>query len=504
MSTNTPVLNPTWYGNIRDMFTEIDIQHMGNQGLDLTDYDTVKDQASSIYSYVKSGAMPPGAPWPADQVQTFNNWMTTGYPKGVPAKIVSTAAALAGSVASRVRKSITSLSPNEVSVLTTAFNGIMQLSPTDLNSYFNLAGYHGNPGYFCSHHVPKFLPWHRAHLLAFENALRTIPGCANVTLPYWDFSELTKSPAELPAILNQAPFASYTVPSSAPTSPNIGGFVTSRYTAAQIATNFTDYSVLADLDRAAQQTSFEAYNGYIDRKPNNTAIAAHDGGHVSIGSTMANQSIAAFDPIFWFYHCNLDRLYWEWQQNMHATTLNGLLTTIVSAQSRKVFTDPPSEAMPPFSVSPYNWTTVNTVDSIGSLDVAYTTPGSQVATTMVTGTDGNVKASRKFSVVDNVVNVRVKGINRLKIPGSFKVHLMKDDKVIASRAFFQPDDADKCPNCVDNAMVHFDFNLPIGDASGGQLGVWVEPLDHSKFGDHFPNKLMGNPTVNARLLLSTE
>lgn len=64
--------------------------------------------------------------------------------------------------------------------------------------------------------------------------------------------------------------------------------------------------------------------------------------------------------------------------------------------------------------------------------------------------------------------------------------------------------ADKCENCFNNAFIHIDFELPLEKVSNGKLSVWVEPLDHSLFGDHFPHKMMGNPTVNVRLLLSNE
>jgi len=132
-------------------------------------------------------------------------------------------------------------------------------------------------------------------------------------------------------------------------------------------------------------------------------------GHNSIGLTVQDPSVAAFDPVFWFFHANWDRVYWKWQTSMKATDLIGLLA-----------------------------------------------------------------------------------------------HLLKDGKVIASRAFFQPNEVEKCPTCVQNPVVHFDFKMPIEAVSGGTLGVWVEPLNQSVVGDHFPNKLMGNPTVEGRLLLSTE
>ena len=100
-----------------------------------------------------------------------------------------------------------------------------------------------------------------------------------------------------------------------------------------------------------------------------------------------------------------------------------------------------------------------------------------------------------------MVNLRVKGVKRLEIPGAFKVHLLKDGEKIATSAFFQPRNPKECPTCVKIEDAHFDFELPLEEIRGGKLGVWVEPVDHEPYGDRFPHKLMGNPTVNVRVLL---
>ncbi|SOD41999.1 tyrosinase family protein [Nitrosovibrio sp. Nv4] len=504
MAANNTVPNPTWYGDIRNMFNTTDIAHMRSQGLDLSDYSAVKNNAPGIYGQVSSGNMPrpPSAPWSAGWVQTFLNWMTNDYPKGTnilsqPKLTGLTSLTSNISKATRIRKEITTLSSTELSNLKKAFSGIMAKDIDDPNSYFAQAGVHGRPNPYCMHHIPGYNPWHRAYLVGFENALRSVPGCENVTLPYWDIS------TPLPDIFNQVPFASYTLP------VDIGGgyrkgYVTTRYNASDIQANFVSYGVLDDFTRASTKTDWEDYTGLIDNRPNNTTIAGHDGGHVSIGDTMSLQDVAAFDPVFWFYHCNLDRLFWQWQTAMQATNLNGLLSTVESAQSRQIFTIPALTNLPPLTEKPPKLNTVEIIDSINGLDVGYEIKPPSMALSMQVKTKGSTLASEKFFVHTDFVNIRVKGINRLKIPGSFKVHLLKDGKTIASKAFFQPVEVEKCANCVENAVVHFDFELPLDSVSRGKLGVWVEPLDQSLFGDHFPHKAMGNPTVNVRLLLSNE
>jgi hypothetical protein len=51
-STTAPVAQPTWYGQIRDMFTPVDRAHMARQGLDLASYDAVMKHAGDIYQQV--------------------------------------------------------------------------------------------------------------------------------------------------------------------------------------------------------------------------------------------------------------------------------------------------------------------------------------------------------------------------------------------------------------------------------------------------------------------
>jgi tyrosinase len=81
-----------------------------------------------------------------------------------------------------------------------AFQGIQALPPSDQNSFWVIAGYHGEPfrgpgaggtslqwwGGFCHHGSILFPTWHRAYVLRLENALRSIPGCEDVAMPYWD------------------------------------------------------------------------------------------------------------------------------------------------------------------------------------------------------------------------------------------------------------------------------------------------------------------------------
>ena len=201
----------------------------------------------------------------------------------------------------------------------------MERSPDDPTSYFALAGEHGLPHSWCMHHENRFEPWHRVYLKQFEDALRSVPGCEDVTLPYWDVT------TPLPDQLQQPPFASYTLPqdpgvTSDPPQPGAYfPYTTTRNSPADITQNMQDFGVLDDISTAGNQSRFGKYNigGYQD-----FSIQAHDGGHVATGPTMGDQNVSAYDPVFWFYHCNLDRLWLNWQIKLSADTLAGFTSVV--------------------------------------------------------------------------------------------------------------------------------------------------------------------------------
>ncbi|SEI54160.1 tyrosinase family protein [Pseudomonas sp. NFACC07-1] len=507
-STTAPVAQPTWYGQIRDMFTSVDRAHMVKQGLHLASYDAVMKHAGDIYQQVAGGNMPPDRPWPADWVGTFLNWMNNGYPKGVPAASANARDFAARSLFSadastaRVRKDITTLSSAELDLLKQAFSAIMAMDPSDPNSYFTQAGYHWfpAPNTYCMHHVPGYNPWHRAYLVSFENALRSVPGCANVTLPYWDIT------TPFPDVLKSPPFDQYTLQQAA-SSDYPAGYVTTRFTYDTIAQNLLTHGVTDDVNRAMSKTDWEDFHGYWSGATHNTIITAHDSGHNSIGPTMQNQEVAAFDPVFWFFHCNWDRLFWEWQKKMLATDLHGLLTTInevTDPVSYQIFNDTALQTLNPFTSTPPELNTLAIIDSVGQLGIDYAPAATGSNVDFLPKTQRTLAASKHFRVEADRVNVRVSGINRLKIPGSFSVHLQKDAKTIASRALFQPVEVQSCANCVTNAMTQFDFELPMAAVLGGKLSVWVEPVNKDFIGDRFPQKLMGDPVIEVHLLLQTQ
>ncbi len=492
------VASPTYMADIRFFFRPVDVDHMGAKGIDLGTYDDVKKNALAVFAHTAppNADMPPDAPgkWSAERSQTFKNWIINGFPLGSatpPATGTSPTNGAPGAPADRVRKNVTSLSAQEIETLKTAFTGLMNRDPSQTDSYFVLAGIHGLPQAWCLHHEDRFNPWHRVYLRDFEDALRSIPGCQDVTLPYWDLT------TPLPDLLQQPPFASYVLPKDpgANATPPAPGqyfpYTTQRYAPATIVDNLHTFGVLDDITTSLNQSLWGAYNtnGYQD-----FSIQAHDGGHVSIGPTMADQNVSAYDPVFWFYHCNLDRLWLKWQQSVNATTLTGFTSTITGDTS---WLSAPFNALPPFST---------TADETIAFGISYDDgPPAARKEPELENKAGSVAAGHSFSIKSSTpVSVRVKDIDRLSIPGSFIVKLLADGEAIAQRAFFQPKSPRNCENCRKLGLINIDFRIDQQKLLDRKLSVAIEVPGHENIGARFPLSQAGNPSINVRLLLEDE
>jgi tyrosinase len=488
-----PVVDhPTWFGQIRDFFTKDDIDHMGAKGIDLGTYNGVVANAISIYAQTSAGSMPPDpySKWSANRAQTFLNWITDNYPVGTaPAPAAGRArAARAAVTAARMRKEVSTLKDTEIATLKKAFSGIMARNPSQADSYFAIAGVHWypaidqNPLFHCLHHENRFLPWHRLHLKRFEDALRSVPGCADVTLPYWDVT------TQIPAVLYQDPFASYKLQA------NIGhGYdplTTSRYSPTEIMDNMTQFGVPGRITSALNQSVWEKFN--------QTFWGAHDNGHVSCGTTMENQDISAFDPVFWFFHCNLDRIWLDWQISVGATTLAGFKST---CQGSTAWLDIPAlGALPPFDG--------RAADTISFPEVAYEPPPSRAREAVQMAFEnksGSVAAAKRFRLDSATpLSVRVKDIDRSGIPGSFVVHLLADGKEVARQAFFQPTDPRLCPSCSKEAKVPIDFHVAPDKILDKDLSIEIHVPGQRAIGTKFPISKAGSPTINVRHLIDGE
>lgn len=486
--------NPTYMEHIRYFFEEIDLDHMKKKGIDFSTYEKLKERSTDVYfqTLPPNANMPPEADrkWSFERSQTFMNWIRNGHPLGKPKLVqLSTPDPDVG----RIRKDIRDLDPTEITLLKNAFQGMMDREPSDPESYFAIAGMHWYPLPFkCKHHEARYHSWHRAYLQVFENALRTVPGCESVTLPYWD---ITVQPSEM---LYEFPFDTYTLPIDIH-QDYPAGYITQRDDAVQIHTNVTEDNIPHVIDRAMGQPIWEDFITFTGEG----IEAAHDAGHGACGITLAMPDAASFDPLFWFFHANWDRLWWEWQVRLQATKPWAFRSTI---RGSTAFLEMPFNTLDPFDL-----TSEQTVD-LNALGVDYQPYSGRdlveesktaAAEDLVFGTVRG--ASEMFVPPLKNVSVRLKDINRLEIPGSFRAIIEADGKEVGRKTFFQSSNPKVCDACRSQAMINLDFIVPIKEIEGKSLRAKIHVLvPEPGLDSRFPLHACGNPTLNIRHLIQAD
>lgn len=196
----------------------------------------------------------------------------------------------------RLRNNTMNLSLGEADRLAQAFENLKFVRPFNYDYWASLHQ-------ACPHKSALFLPWHRAYIYEFETALQQASNGRRITLPYWDWVTDPK----LPPIVTD------------PKSP----LYRERYTDEQRAT------MNLQLPTAAQIAEVQATPTFTDYGGRGCVGAGQAGGvledrhglvHFWVGPEMAEPRKAATDPVFWFHHANVDRLWAEWQRT-HATDL---------------------------------------------------------------------------------------------------------------------------------------------------------------------------------------
>lgn len=223
---------------------------------------------------------------------------------------------------------------------------------SDPLSYYSLAGVHGQSwSYdgvrpsgrgFCKHGVSSFGPWHRPYIARFEQGLQRAaqtvvnrmtprlkavyqPIVASIALPYWDWTSdstpelLTTGsvtvidPATGDITSDSNPLRRYEYPRS--TGSRSGGTHRASRWAASMERNSYSYSrQMGSFVRSQNWGCTFAGGSRCSGNLENT----HNSIHSTLGSgggEMNTIAYAAFDPIFWLHHAQIDRCLWLFQNN---------------------------------------------------------------------------------------------------------------------------------------------------------------------------------------------
>jgi tyrosinase len=201
------------------------------------------------------------------------------------------------------RKNILHLTSAEEQKLVDGFRGLLDYPFTDFRGFLYWAGYHGFPEQDCEHANAYFLAWHRPYVLALERALQDVLGDDEFGLPYWNWTAEDLDAAAIPEILKQPPLDSVRI---------LWGDSEDRDTHRDSRpTTHPWFSRARGFMR--QAFDFDVFENGLSNCFQDACENGHNYLHVWVGGDMADPDWAAFDPIFWFHHCNVDRLWAKWQ-----------------------------------------------------------------------------------------------------------------------------------------------------------------------------------------------
>ena len=202
----------------------------------------------------------------------------------------------------KIRRDVTTLSAADLIAYRDAWRRVQ-----GSGIYANIAGNHGCPDQYC--HQPgegiTFLAWHREYIARMEQALGR-------PLHYWDWTSSASAVSGIPHAFTDSTYRSfdgnsYPNPLRSYTyrcPPGAAVQTTSR--SPRPAFFLRQYG--RQVRRAYLSTTYSGLNGALENPP-------HDSVHGWVGSSMASVWSAAYDPIFWAHHANVDRQWASWQHH---------------------------------------------------------------------------------------------------------------------------------------------------------------------------------------------
>jgi hypothetical protein len=164
----------------------------------------------------------------------------------------------------------------------------------------------------------NFLIWHRAYLYHFERILRDASGEPELAMPYWNYDEAGQR--GFPELF-AAPFLDRDkkVPNPLHHPNREQGFVKGLFTLSETVCEAAHAREAPQFFSEPGVTGFAGdlltegtKPGAIEQRPHNDLHVAVGGVVGSASGAMADVPTAAFDPVFWIHHANIDRLWRQW------------------------------------------------------------------------------------------------------------------------------------------------------------------------------------------------
>ena len=193
-----------------------------------------------------------------------------------------------------------------------------------------------------AHQSPVFLPWHRQFLWMYEAALAEVLHDQHYALPYWDWA----ADAALPDPKSAAVWGTdFMGGDGDPAKNNVvttGPFQSGQWTLAgggslvrAFGQNVPTLPTQADVDAVLAVTSYDSFPWNTDSGVSGVAGTGpsfrnqlegwinqpqlHNRVHVWVGGSMLPMT-SPDDPVFFLHHCNIDRIWAQWQQKYPASS----------------------------------------------------------------------------------------------------------------------------------------------------------------------------------------
>lgn len=247
-----------------------------------------------------------------------------------------------------LRKNIRNLSPEELSKFREAHSRMM--SRIDNRGYQFLAGVHGWLQEYCQH-PPKldemgrplhlFLPWHRAYMYYFERYLQIALGDNDIGLCWWNWRSQVSESEGIPKAYSERTYSD----GSGSRKPNplfkfrmnfrgrdringqdrvinrdtnraVGQLFDIRYIRERATESNADIPQLRQIDDFTQfsERLRNWWHNYI---------------HGYVGGDMSDPNLAAYDPIFYPHHSNIDRIWAIWQTDHGVENIPSYMKDVV-------------------------------------------------------------------------------------------------------------------------------------------------------------------------------
>ncbi|HKE32502.1 MAG TPA: tyrosinase family protein [Candidatus Angelobacter sp.] len=208
-----------------------------------------------------------------------------------------------------LRKSAGALTPAEVTKFKAAYTALRGLPASDKRTWVLQADIHALYCHQCTgdptqiHGSWNFFPWHRAYLYYFERILGSLVGdLNNFRIPYWDWENIRTLPSP------------YVSPNNSTNSLWDGNRNSGMAGGGSLPASDGTSARIAVLDGMTDFATFGGTSGWGGACENDPHGNIHmDCGVVSSPHhDMGNLGYAARDALFFAHHCNIDKIWSNW------------------------------------------------------------------------------------------------------------------------------------------------------------------------------------------------